>query len=65
MLRWFKRRRKRGSVGHLLRGKTRKRFPMRLRALSLRQKAILALLLMRNASTATRRDIGSETVRSI
>jgi hypothetical protein len=33
-------------------------------ALSLRQKASLALLLMRNFSIATRRDIGSGTVRS-
>jgi hypothetical protein len=31
------------------------------RALSLRQKASLALLLMRNASTAMTRDIGSGT----
>jgi hypothetical protein len=44
-------------------GKARKRFLISPRALSLRQKASLALLLMRNASTTTRRDIGSGTVR--
>jgi hypothetical protein len=55
---------KKGSVGRLLRAKARKRFPMSPRALGLRQKASLALLLMRNARTATRRDIGSGTVRS-
>jgi hypothetical protein len=37
---------------------------MSLQALSLKQKVSLALLLMRNASTAIRRDIGSGTVRS-
>jgi hypothetical protein len=45
-------------------GKARKRFAMSPQALSLRQKASLALLLMRNASTATRGDIGSGTIRS-
>jgi hypothetical protein len=55
---------KKGSVGYLPRAKTRKRFSMSPRALSLRQKASLALLLMRNASTTTRRDIGSGTIRS-
>jgi hypothetical protein len=39
-------------------------FPISPRSLSLRQKASLSLLLMRNASTATRRDIDSVTVRS-
>ena len=61
---WFKRRRKRGSVGSLPGTKARKRFSMSPRALSLRQKACLAHLLMRNASTTIRRDIGSGTVRS-
>jgi hypothetical protein len=60
----FKRRRKRGSVGRLSRAKARKKFLMSHRALSLRQKTSLALLLMRNASTSTRRGIGSETIRS-
>jgi hypothetical protein len=55
---------KKGSVGCLPRAKARKRFLMSPRALSLRQKASLALLLMRNASTTTRRDIGSGIVRS-
>jgi hypothetical protein len=45
-------------------GKCKERFPMSPRAVSLRQKASLTLLLMRNASTTTRRDIGSEIVRS-
>jgi hypothetical protein len=44
--------------------KTRKRFLMGPQALSLRQKVSLPLLLMRNASTARRRDIGLGTVRS-
>jgi hypothetical protein len=61
---WFKRRSKRGSVGRLSRPKARKRFLMSPRALSLRQKASLALLQMRNASVATKRDIGSGNVRS-
>jgi hypothetical protein len=39
-------------------------FPLRPRALSLRQKASLTLLLMRNASTVTRRDISSGTLKS-
>jgi hypothetical protein len=53
---------KRGSIGRLPRVKARKMFLMSPRALSLRQKASLILLLMRNASTAIRRNIGSETV---
>jgi hypothetical protein len=61
---WFKRRRKKGSIRRLPRAKARKRFLMRPQALSLRQKASLALLLMRNASTVTRRDIGSGAIRS-
>jgi hypothetical protein len=55
---------KRGSVGRLSRAKAKKRFSMSPRALSLRQKISLPLLLMRNASTTTRTDIGSGTVRS-
>jgi hypothetical protein len=54
---------KKGSVRRLLRAKARKRFSMSHRALSLRQKASLALLLMRNASTTTRRDIGLEIIK--
>jgi hypothetical protein len=46
------------------RAMTRKRFSMSPRALSLRQKASLALLLMRNASTTTGRDISLGTVIS-
>jgi hypothetical protein len=53
---------KKGSVRRLL-AKARKRFSMSHRALSLRQKASLALLLMRNASTTTRRDIGLEIIK--
>jgi hypothetical protein len=41
-----------------------KMFLMSSRALSLRQKVSLSVLLIRNAFTATRRDIGSRTVRS-
>jgi hypothetical protein len=44
--------------------KARKRFLMNPRALSRRQKTSLALLQMRNASTTTRRDIGSQTLRN-
>jgi hypothetical protein len=55
---------KRGSIGCLPRVRARKMFQMSPRALSLRQKASLSLLLMRNASTTTRRDIGLGTVRS-
>jgi hypothetical protein len=55
---------KKGSVRCLPRAKARKRFSMSPRAVSVRQNASLALLLMRNASTNTRRDIDSETVRS-
>jgi hypothetical protein len=55
-------RRKRESVGHLPIAKARKKFSMSTRALSLRQKASLTLLLMRNASTAIRRDISLGTV---
>jgi hypothetical protein len=58
-----KKRRKRGSVGRLPRAKARKMFSMSPRNQSLRQKASLTLLLMRNASTATRRNIGSGTIR--
>jgi hypothetical protein len=52
------------GVGCLPRAKGRKRFLMSPRAVSLRQKASLTLLLMSNASTAIRRDIGLGTVRS-
>jgi hypothetical protein len=55
---------KRGSVGLLSRAKVKKRFLMSPRALSLRQKASLALHLTRSASTVTKRVIGSGTVRS-
>jgi hypothetical protein len=56
--------RKKGSVGRLPMAKARKRFSMGPQALSLRQKVSLPLLLMRNASTARRRDIGLGTIRS-
>jgi hypothetical protein len=46
-------------------GKGKKRFSMSPRAPSLRQKTSLALLLMRNASTATKWVTGLGTVRSI
>jgi hypothetical protein len=55
---------KKGSLGRLPRAKVRKRFSMSPQALSLGQKVSLALLLMRNTSTATRRDIGLGTIRS-
>jgi hypothetical protein len=44
--------------------KGKKKDLMSPRALSLRQMASLSLLLMKNVSTATRRDIGSGTVKS-
>jgi hypothetical protein len=59
----LKRRRRRGSFGRLPRAKAKK-VSDEPRALSLRQKASLVLLLMRNASTPIRKDIGSGTVRS-
>jgi hypothetical protein len=43
--------------------KVRKRFSMSPRALSLRQKVNLTLLLMRNASTVTKRYIDLGTIR--
>jgi hypothetical protein len=55
---------KKGSVSCLPREKARKRFLMSSRALRLRQKASLALLLIRQASTTTRRDISSGTIIS-
>jgi hypothetical protein len=48
-----------GSVGCLPRAKARKRFMTSLRALGLRQKVSLALLLMRNASTTIETDTSS------
>jgi hypothetical protein len=53
---------KRGSVRRLPRVKATKRFSMSPQAQSLRHK--VALLLMRNASTATKRDISSGNIRS-
>jgi hypothetical protein len=55
---------KKGSVSCLPRAKARKRFLMSSRALRLRQKASLTLLLIRQASTTTRRDISSGTIIS-
>jgi hypothetical protein len=55
---------RRGSVGRLPMAKARNWFLMSPQALSLRQKASVTLLLMRNASTAIGRDIGSGTVRN-
>jgi hypothetical protein len=60
----FEKEKKRGSVECLPRVRARKRIPMSTRALNLKQKASLTLLLMSNASIAIRRDIGSGTVRS-
>jgi hypothetical protein len=50
----------RGNIRCLPRAKAKERVLMSPQALSLRQKASLALSLMRNVCTATRRDIGSE-----
>jgi hypothetical protein len=55
---------KKGSIERLPRAKASKIFLMTPRALSLRQKASMTLLLMRNASIATIRGTGSGTVRS-
>jgi hypothetical protein len=55
---------KKRSVGRLPRAMAKNRFSISPRALCLRQKASLALLLMRNASTTIRKDIGSGTIRS-